>query len=139
MLIADLCNLAVGPVGLRFRALVSAPKTVIYPAALLLCVTGVYMSAEGVMGLVVMVAAAVLGHVMRLLGLSIIAFIVAFVLARQLESALLNTMLIIGGDMTQILDHTIALAFLALSVVSVIWLGPRRGRGAPADAAPGRG
>lgn len=127
MLIANVCNLGVGQVGMRFWAfVVSAPNTVIYPAALLLCVTGVYISAGGVMGLVVMVGAAVLGYVMRLFGLSIIAFIVAFVLAGQLESALLKTMLITGGDVSQILDHPIAVALLVMSLISIVVLGRRR-------------
>jgi putative tricarboxylic transport membrane protein len=88
------------------------------------------------MGLVVMVAAAVLGYVMRILGLSIIAFIVAIVLAGQLESALLKTRLVTGGDYSLILDHQIALVFLGLSVV---WPGPRRGRMEPAGDTPGQG
>lgn len=129
MLIANVGNLVVGQFGLRFWArVVSAPSTVIYPAALILCVTGVYISAGGLTGLLVMIGAAVLGYIMRIFDLSIIAFIVAFVLANQLESALLKTILITDGDFSEIVNHPIAMGLLVLSVISIVWLGPKRSK-----------
>ncbi|MBL4813273.1 MAG: tripartite tricarboxylate transporter permease [Rhodobacteraceae bacterium] len=129
MLIANLGNLLVGHFGLRFWArVVSAPSTVIYPASLILCITGVYISAGGVTGLIVMIGAAIMGYFMRIFDLSIIAFIVAFVLARQLESALLKTMLIFDGHFSDILGHPIAMFLLVMSAISIVMLGPKRGK-----------
>lgn len=129
MLIANFANLAVGQVGMRFWAMiVSAPAKVVYAGALLLCVTGMYFAAGGVFGLVIMLAAAVGGYIMRLTGYSTIAFIVAFVLTPQLERAINQTMLLTDGDLTQLLNHPIALALLAMSVLAIYFLGPRRTR-----------
>ncbi len=127
MLIANAMNLVIGQFGMRLWAfVVSAPNTVVYPGALLLCVTGMYFAAGGVTGIVIMIAAAVVGYVMRLYGYSIIAFIVAFVLTPQLERSINQTVLLTEGDFTRILGHPIAVALLILSVISVFYLGTRR-------------
>ncbi|MDF0601382.1 tripartite tricarboxylate transporter permease [Psychromarinibacter sp. C21-152] len=135
MLIANLCNLAVGQVGMRFWAMiVSAPASVVFSGAMLLCFTGSYVIAGGVFGIYVMIGSAVLGYLMRAFGLSIVAFIVAFILTPELEGAIVSSRLITGDDPWAILSHPIALALLALSVVSIIYLGPwRRTPGAQED------
>ncbi len=129
MLIANFVNLGVGQVGMRLWAfVVSAPSTVIYPGALVLCVAGIYLSGEGMMGLYVMLAAGVLGYFMRVFGYSVVAFIVAFVLTPQLERSLTQSILITDARPEALLQHPIALALLALSVAAVFYLGPRRKR-----------
>lgn len=129
MLIANLCNLCVGQVGMRFWAMiVSAPASVVFPGAMLLCFTGSYVIAGGVFGIYVMIGSAVLGYLMRAFGFSIVAFIVAFILTPELESAIVRTRLITGDRPAAILDHPIALALLAMAVLAVIYLGPWRRR-----------
>lgn len=127
MLIANFCNLGLGQVAMRVWAvIVSAPASIVYSAAMLLCVTGSYVSAGGVFGIYIMIFMAVLGYAMRSFGYSIVAFIVAFILTPQLESAILQTRLITGDDFGVIIHHPIALALLALAVASAIYLGPVR-------------
>ncbi len=134
MLIANFCNLGVGQIGMRFWALiVSAPGSVVYPAAMLLCLTGSYVAAGGIFGVFVMIGMALVGYLMRYFGYSIVAFIVAFILTPQLESAILKTRLITENQLMAVLDHPIALVLLALSVLSVIYLGPKRRKGTEAS------
>lgn len=129
MLLANFANLAVGQFGMRFWAfVVSAPKTVIYPAAMILCITGAYVVDGGIFAVYVMLGATVLGYLMRAFGFSIVAFIVAFLLTPQLEQNVLKARLITDGDLMAIFNHPIALILLALSVLSVIYLGPWRKR-----------
>ncbi|MEQ9815053.1 MAG: tripartite tricarboxylate transporter permease, partial [Azospirillaceae bacterium] len=129
MLIANLCNLVVGQFGMRFWALiVSAPGSVVFPVALLLCLAGSYVSAGGLFGIYLMIGTAILGCVMRAFGYSIVAFIVAFILTPQLESAVLQSRLLTEDDPSVVLDHPIALGLLALSVISIVVLGPRKRR-----------
>ena len=135
MLIANFCNLGVGQVGMRFWAMiVSAPGSVVYSGAMLLCFTGSYVIAGGVFGIYVMIGAAILGYLMRSFGYSIVAFIVAFILTPELESSIIQARLITDDNLSAVLSHPIALLLLALSVVSMIYLGPKRKKPAPAQS-----
>jgi putative tricarboxylic transport membrane protein len=127
MLVANFCNLGVGQFGMRFWALVvSAPGTVIYPAALLLCFAGSFVITGATFGVFVMITAAVFGYLMRAFGYSIVAFIVAFLLTPQLESAVVRARLITNDDPMELFSHPIALALIAMSIGSIIYLGPRK-------------
>lgn len=127
MLIANFFNLAVGQFGMRLWAfVVSAPNTVVYLGALILCITGIYISAGGIMGIGVMVAAAVVGYFMNVFGYSVVAFIVAFILTPQLEQAITQSILFTDAKISALLDHPIAMILLALSVVAIFYLGPKK-------------
>ena len=127
MLVANFCNLGIGQFGMRFWAMiVSAPGTVIYPAAMLLCFAGSFVITGATFGVFVMIIAAVFGYLMRTLGYSIVAFIVAFLLTPQLESAVVRARLITDDDPAQLLSHPIALILVAMSVGSILYLGPRK-------------
>jgi putative tricarboxylic transport membrane protein len=127
MLIANFANLFVGQFGMRFWAfVVSAPNTVIYPGAMILCTTGAYVVDGGIFAVYVMLAATALGYVMRAYGFSIVAFIVAFILTPQLEQNVLKARLITDDNPMAIFSHPIALALLLLSVASIIYLGPKK-------------
>lgn len=127
MLIANFANLLVGQFGMRFWAfVVSAPKTVVYPGAMILCITGAYVVDGGIFAVYIMLAATALGYVMRAYGFSIVAFIVAFLLTPQLEQNVLKARLITQDDPSAIFNHPIAMVLLTLSVLSIIYLGPRK-------------
>ena len=127
MLVANFCNLGVGQFGMRFWAkVVSAPGTVIYPAAMLLCFAGSFVITGATFGVFVMITAAVFGYMMRSFGYSIVAFIVAFLLTPQLESAVVRARLITNDDPTELLNHPIAIILIAMSIGSIIYLGPRK-------------
>lgn len=127
MLVANFFNLGVGQIGMRFWAMVvSAPGTVIYPAAMLLCFAGSFVITGATFGVFVMITAAVFGYLMRSFGYSIVAFIVAFLLTPQLESAVVRARLITNDDPMELFSHPIALVLIAMSIGSIIYLGPRK-------------
>lgn len=126
MMMANVMNLLIGQFGLRLWGLVvKAPASVIFPTALLLCMTGTFITTGGTFGVVLMLIFGVAGYFMRLFGFSVVSFIIAFVLAPQLELSLAQAMIITNGEPGAILHHPIGLAFLALSVLSFWWLGLR--------------
>jgi putative tricarboxylic transport membrane protein len=92
---------------------------------MILCTTGAYVVDGGIFAVYVMLAATAVGYVMRAFGFSIVAFIVAFILTPQLEQNVLKARLITDDNPLAIFQHPIALALLALSVASVIYLGPK--------------
>jgi putative tricarboxylic transport membrane protein len=127
MLIANFCNLGIGQVGMRFWAIVvSAPRSIIYPGAMLLCFTGAYVVSGGIFGIFVMLCATLLGLFMRMFNFSVIAFIVGFILTPQLEASIVQSLLITNGDPMALLSHPVALALLVLSIACLIYFGPRK-------------
>ena len=126
MLMANFVNLWVGQVGLRLWVRVmAAPRSVIFVAAMLLCIAGVEMAAGGVFGVVVMLIFAALGFVLASFGYPIVIVIIAFFLGPRLEISIAQSMALTRGDPSALLDHPVAIVLLLLSVVSAVYLSRR--------------
>ncbi|OWU85829.1 Tricarboxylate transporter family protein [Oceanicola sp. 22II-s10i] len=128
MLMANLMNLLVGQVSLRFWSFViRAPESVIFPVALLFCFVGVYLSTGGLFGVGLMLVAAVLSYVMTALGFPVIVFIIAFFLGEGFERSLSQSLVILDANPVNVVGHPVALSLLVLAAVSAVWLGRRGG------------
>ena len=122
MLMANFINLWVGQLGLRFWIkVVSAPESIIFSSALLLCFVGVSMATSGLFGVSIMLIFAVLGYVMASFGFSLVIFIIAFFLGPRFEKSIAQSLSLTNGDLSQVLNSPVAAALLILSLVSVIW------------------
>lgn len=122
MIMANFVNLWVGQLGLRlWIKVVSAPESVIFSAALLLCIVGVSMASGGLLGVAIMLMFAALGYVLSMLGYSLVILIIGFFLGNQFERSLSQSLAITNGDLTRVIEHPVALALLVLSAVSVVW------------------
>lgn len=127
MLIANVANLAVGQFCMRLWAkVVTAPPTVVYPSALIICSTGMYMITGGSSGVLFMVGAAAVGYLMTAFGYPFITFIVAFILTPQLESSIVQAIRIADGDIMFLFTRPVALLLLAMAVLLVVYLLPRK-------------
>jgi putative tricarboxylic transport membrane protein len=126
MIMANFVNLWLGLVGLRFWVkVVSAPASIIFSSALLLCIVGVYLSTGGLFGVAVMLIFAGVGYVMGIFGYSVVVFIIAFFLGPRFELSLSQALTIIDGDPEVLLSHPIALLLLLMALAAVYWLGFR--------------
>ncbi len=122
MVLANFMNLWVGQLGLRFWIkVVSAPESMIFASALLLCIVGVSMATGGLFGVAVMLMFAALGYLMTAFGYSVVIFIIAFFLGPRFEISLSQSLAITNGDLTKIANYPIALVLLGLAVASFIW------------------
>ncbi|KIN61786.1 Membrane protein [Sulfitobacter noctilucae] len=122
MLMANFLNLWVGQLGLRFWIkVVSAPESIIFSSALLLCFVGVSMATNGLFGVSIMLIFAVLGYVMASFGYSLVIFIIAFFLGPRFEKSIAQSLSLTNGDLTQVFKSPVAAALLILSVASFIW------------------
>lgn len=131
MIMANFCNFWIGLVGLRLWAFViRAPESVIFPSAIVLCIVGVYLSTGTLFGVAVMLVFAAVGYAMTALGYSVVIFIIAFFLGNRFELSLNQSLTLIDGDFSVMLDHPVAIALLALAVLTAYWLGRKR---RPAD------
>ena len=126
MLMANFVNLWVGQAGLRLWVRVmAAPRSVIFAAAMLLCIAGVGMAAGGVFGVVVMLIFAALGFVLAAFGYPIVIVIIAFFLGPRLEISIAQSMALTRGDPSALLEHPVAIALLLLAAISAVYLSRR--------------
>lgn len=102
----------------RFIALV--PARVIYPVIFVICFVAAYAMRQAVFDMGVMLLFGVIGFIMRRIGLSIPAFIIAFILGHGAEEALRQTMLMDDGGMLIFLDRPIALLFFTLGLLAIL-------------------
>ncbi|MBR9864730.1 MAG: Tricarboxylate transporter family protein [Rhodobacteraceae bacterium] len=122
MLMANFVNLWVGQLGLRFwTKVVSAPESIIFSAALLLCIVGVSMATSGLFGVAIMLIFAIVGYLMSTFGYSLVIFIIAFFLGPRFEKSIAQSLALTNGDLTQMLKSPVAVALLVLSVVSFVY------------------
>ena len=123
MLMANICNLIVGQVSLRlWSAVAHAPEGLIFSAALLCCIVGVFLSTGGMFGVWIMFVAAILSLLMSAAGFPVIVLIIAFFLGARFERALSQTLSIVNGDPVALLSHPVALALLLASAIAAIWM-----------------
>jgi putative tricarboxylic transport membrane protein len=126
LIMANVLNLFSGLVGLRLWAkVITAPESVIFPAALLLCMIGVYLAAGGLFGVAIMFIFAFLGYIMNAMGFSVIVFVIAFFLGERFELSLSQSLNIIDGDAEILFSHPVALVLFALALFSMYWFGMR--------------
>lgn len=130
MIMANFVNLWVGQLGLRlWTRVVMAPESIIFSAAILLCIVGVSMASGGLFGVAVMLIFAALGYLMNAFGYSVVIFIIAFFLGPRFEISLSQTLVLMDGDPANLLNNPIAIALLLLALASTWWLGrPRANR-----------
>ena len=122
MVLANLMNLWVGQLGLRLWVkVVSAPESIIFSSALLLCIVGVSMATGGLFGVSVMLIFAVIGYLMSSFGYSVVIFIIAFFLGPRFEISISQMLALTNGDPTQVVNYPVAVALLLLSLASAIW------------------
>jgi putative tricarboxylic transport membrane protein len=101
------------------------PRSVIFAAAMLMCIAGVGMAAGGVFGVMVILVFAALGYVMASFGYPLVIVIIAFFLGPRLEVSIAQSLALSGGDPAALLDHPVAIGLLLLSVVSAVYLARR--------------
>jgi len=129
MIIANGLNLLVGQLGLRLWVrVVSAPESFIFASALLMCFVGVALASGGVFGIGVMLVFALLAYVMTSFGLSVVVFIIAFFLGPRLEISLSQTLALLNGDPSRLLNYPFALFLMGLALVTAVLLARRRDR-----------
>ncbi|MEP2530396.1 tripartite tricarboxylate transporter permease [Shimia sp.] len=122
MIMANLMNLWIGQLGLRFWIkVVSAPESIIFSSALLLCIVGVSMATGGIFGVAIMLIFAGLGYLMTSFGYSVVIFIIAFFLGPRFEMSLSQSLALMNGDWTRITNYPVALVLMALAGCSVFW------------------
>ncbi|EAP83559.1 tripartite tricarboxylate transporter permease [Sulfitobacter sp. EE-36] len=117
MVIANFCNWSVGSFLMsQLGRLIRIPKDVMLPVILTVSLTAAYVQDGGYVGLLSACVFALIGYVLRRLGISILPFVIGFLLAPALEGLIRGSFTASGGDPWFLLKSPIALVMLALSV-----------------------
>ncbi len=130
MLVANVMFLAIGLLGAKvFARITLIPRTFLWPAVFVFAMVGSYAFASSMLDVWVMVIAGLLGFVMRRHGFSAAPLVMGLVLGGLVEESLSQSMIMFDNDWLGFADSPIALAFFALTAVSLLWpvLSARRG------------
>jgi putative tricarboxylic transport membrane protein len=125
LMLANVLNLVIGNVGLRFFAMFLAiPRRIIVASTALLCVTGAYVSAGSMFGVGVMLIFAVIGYFMRKVHFPYIVLLIGFILGPMFERSLRTTVILTDNPWRLALDHPL-LPILAALGGYFAWRGLR--------------
>ncbi len=121
MVLGNVFNWTVGWWFLRsLGVLARIPKTIMLPVVLLITLTAVYVQDGGFIAIWVVMAFGVMGYLLRRLEVSILPFVIGFILAPKLEELIRGGYSASGGDPLFLIKSPLALVFLATSVLIVV-------------------
>ncbi len=120
MVLANIFNWTIGGVFLKSLGILArVPKSIMLPVVLLICVTAVYAQDGGFIAIWVMLVFGVIGYVLRRLDVSILPFVIGFLLAPRLEELIRGGFTASGGDPFFLLKSPLAMVFIGLSFLVV--------------------
>lgn len=124
MIVANVLNWTIGRLFMRATGVMAfAPRQYLLPVVVLITLTSVYVEKSSMSTIYFALAFGVLGYLMRRLEISVLPFVIAFILADNLETALRQAFSVSGADPFFLFKSPIALAFLALSAAVVFYFG----------------
>jgi len=127
MVIANVFNWTIGGLFLRALGVLSrVPKSLMLPIVFLITLTAVYAQDGGFIAIWVVLAFGVLGYLLRKLEVSILPFVIGFILAPRLEELIRGAYSASGGDPLFLLKSPIAVVLLATAVLLVVFASRTR-------------
>ncbi|MYE01870.1 MAG: tripartite tricarboxylate transporter permease [Alphaproteobacteria bacterium] len=119
MIAASLFLLLIGYFGQNvFARIVRISPALVMPIVVFLCCLGAYLQGGGAFGIGVMVVFGVIGFFAKKYDFSFVTFLIGFVIGPSFELSLRQTLGLVT-DISELLDHPVALAFGALAVFGV--------------------
>ena len=120
MLLANLLFLCLGLVGAKvFARITLIPRAYLWPCVFVVACIGAYALNQSMMDVWIMVLAGLLGFVLKRHGFTPAPIIMGLILGDLVEDTLKQSLIIFDHSWLGFLDRPIALAFLALTLVSV--------------------
>ncbi len=129
MVLANAFNWTIGGWIVRFLGILAyIPKSLMLPIVLLITLTAVYAQDGGFVAIWVVIVFGALGYLLRKLDVSILPFVIGFILAPRLEELVRGGYTASGGDAWFMLKSPLALVFLGLGVAIVVFAARRQDR-----------
>ena len=128
MVIANFFNWTVGGVVMRSLGILArVPKSIMLPVVLLITLTAVYAQDGGFIAIWVVMIFGLIGYTLRRLDISILPFVIGFLLSPRLEELVRGGYSASGGDPLFLVKSPIALAFL-LAAGLILYFATRQTR-----------
>jgi putative tricarboxylic transport membrane protein len=122
MIFANGLNWTFGGVFMRWMGvMVKIPKQRLLPIVLLLTLTAIYVQQTTMFAVYVTLGFGLLGYLMRKLRVSILPFVIAFILANNLEEAMRQAFAVTGADPWFLFASPISIVFIVLAVIVVVF------------------
>lgn len=132
MTIANLFNWTIGGVFMRSMGfMINIPKQLLLPSVLLLTLTAIYVQETRLEAIWFALGFGVLGYFMRVLAISPLPFVIAFILGKSLEETARQAYSATGNDPFFLFNNPIALIFILMSVAVIIFSGRNPKKAAP--------
>jgi putative tricarboxylic transport membrane protein len=127
MVLGNLFNWTIG--GWFMRAvgvMIHIPKSLLLPVVLLLTLTSIYVQDTSMSSVYVAVIFGAIGYIMRKINMSVLPFVIAFILANNLETTLRQAFSASDGDPWFFFRSPIAMAFMVLIALVIYYFGIRK-------------
>lgn len=122
MALANLLNWTIGGIFMRsMGVMVRVPKQVLLPVVLLITLSAIYVQETDMNAVYFAVFFGGLGYLMRKLEISILPFVIAFILTGNLEATLRQAFSAAGSDPWFLLKSPISVVFLTLACAVVVF------------------
>jgi len=136
MVLANIFNWTIGGVFMRFTGImVHIPKAYLLPCVLLLTLTSIYVQDTSMASIYIAVVFGFIGYLMRKLNISILPFVIAFILANNLETTLRQAFSASGSDPFFFFKSPIAMVFFAMIAVIIVYFSARGRSANPMETA----
>lgn len=120
MLMANMVHALIGRYGIPIWVqILKAPKGIIFPVVIVLCVIGVYMPASSSFEVGLMFLFMAIGYIMRKLSYSLVSLFMGFMLGPMLEHAIRQT-LMLYGTLSVLFTRPVAVPFMLITLF-LIW------------------
>ena len=132
MAIANLLNWTLGGAFMRaMGVMVRVPKQILLPCVLLVTLLAIYAQETRFSAILFALGFGVLGYLFRRLDVSVLPFVIAFILAGTLEDTARQAFAATGGDPFFLLNRPLALIFVLLSILVVVVVSRRKREAVP--------
>ncbi|SPJ28504.1 tripartite tricarboxylate transporter permease [Falsiruegeria mediterranea] len=122
MFIANALNWTIGGLFMRsMGVMVRIPKHILLPTVLLLTLTAIYVQETRIEAIWFALGFGALGYVMRLLAISPLPFVIAFILGGKLEESARQAFAATGGDAWFLFSSPISIGFIAASIGIILF------------------
>lgn len=132
MVVANVLNWTIGGAFMRaMGVMIRVPKQVLLPSVLLVTLAAVYAQETKFSAILFALGFGVLGYLFRRLEISVLPFVIAFILAGALEATARQAFAATGGDPFFLLNRPLALTFVVMSVAVVVIVSRRKPEASP--------
>ena len=122
MAVANILNWAGGFQIMRLMGnMINIPKQILLPSVLLLTIAGIYVQDSSMLSAIWLVMFGIMGFVMRLCGIPILPFVIAFILTGPLERTARQAFSATGGDPWFLFSSPICMVLMAGCVLVLVY------------------